>query len=156
MAVTELQLQVGPLRRSTIADTGDLQGLGIPFGHTGHEVRYQRALHAPKGPTALGIVGRRDRNHTVLDGIADVFDERQRQGSLGPLDGQHAVGDVGGHPCRDCHRLFTDAAHQNTSASTSPPTLAARASASESTPRGVETIEMPRPLRITGNSLEPE
>ena len=62
----------------------------------------------------------------------------------------------GGDAAGNGDRYLTDAAHQNTSASTSPPTFWARASASESTPRGVETMVMPRPLRTTGSSLEPE
>jgi len=53
-------------------------------------------------------------------------------------------GDTG----RNDDRIFADARHaQNTLQMTSPPTLAARASASDMTPRGVERIEMPSPLK---------
>ena len=38
----------------------------------------------------------------------------------------------------------------------STPTFCSRASASDRTPRGVETMVMPRPLRIRGRSVAPE
>ena len=50
-------------------------------------------------------------------------------------------------------RYETSQFPQNTRQSTSPPTLATRASASDMTPRGVDRMDMPRPLRIFGRSL---
>src|SRR3546814_19008442 len=58
-------------------------------------------------------------------------------------------------PSGDRNRLFTNARHsQNTYASTSPPTFWSRASASDSTHLGVETMVKPRPLTTTGNRSE--
>src|SRR5690606_15418437 len=82
--------------------------------------------------------------------------QAHRQSALGALHAERALADLGSDPARDRHRPFADAAHQNTSASTSPPTFSARASTSESTPRGVETMVMPRPLRTVGSSRLPE
>jgi hypothetical protein len=45
---------------------------------------------------------------------------------------------------------------QNTEQSTSPPTLAARACASDMTPREVDTMATPSPLRIDGMPSTPE
>ena len=45
---------------------------------------------------------------------------------------------------------------QNTWQRTSPPTFASRASASERTPFGVETMTMPRPFLTRGSSSAPE
>jgi len=61
--------------------------------------------------------------------------------------------EVDGDTGRDDDRIFSDARHgQNTLQRTSPPTLAARASASDMMPRGVERIEMPSPLKWRGSS----
>ena len=61
--------------------------------------------------------------------------------------------EVDGDPGGDGNRILADARHgQNTLQMTSPPTLAARASASDMTPRGVDRIEMPSPLKWRGSS----
>src|SRR5690348_12159637 len=49
VAVAELQLELLALRLRAVADAGDLERLGETFGHALHEVRDQRALHAPEG-----------------------------------------------------------------------------------------------------------
>src|SRR6478735_1424542 len=156
VAVAELQLELAALRLRTVADAGDLQHLGEALGDTFDQVRHQRALQAPVAARRLAVVGRQDRDGPVVEVVLDQFVGADRQGALGALDGQRAVIDLGGDAAWDRHRLLADAAHQNTSASTSPPTFCARASLSESTPRGVETMVMPRPLRMFGNSFEPE
>src|SRR5687768_13747367 len=156
VALAELELELVALRVRTIADAGDLEGLGEALGHALDQVRDQRALHAPERPRRLGSIGRLDHDRIAFDGVADLLAHPQGEIALGPLHAEHAVLDSGSDPARDRHRHFADAAHQNTSASTSPPTFCARASASESTPRGVETMVMPRPLRTVGSSRLPE
>src|SRR3546814_9285598 len=108
------------------------------------EVRNQRALHAPLAAGLLGLAERLHCDGTVIDRVRNLVGQPQGQGALGPLYRQHAVVNVSGDAARDRHRPFADAAHQNTSASTSPPTFSVRASLSESTPLGVETMVMPR------------
>ena len=139
-----------------IADAGDEQLLGEAVGDARHQVLHHRALHAPEGAGALGVVGRLHRNAAVFERVADLVTQRHGEGALGALHADDAVVDRRGHASRYGDRLLTDAAHQNTSASTSPPTFCSRASASERTPRGVETMVMPRPLRTRGSSCEPE
>src|SRR5690606_27083008 len=156
VAVAELKLELLALRARTVADAGDLEDLGEALRDTFDEVRHQRALHAPVAAGRLAVVGRLDRDRSVLELVVDELRQAHRQGPLGALDAELPVLDRRGDPARDRHRLLADAAHQNTSASTSPPTFWARASASESTPLGVETMVMPRPLRTVGSSLLPE
>src|SRR5690606_13861960 len=156
MAIAELELQLAALRVGAIADAGDLEDLGVTIGHAGHEVGDERALHAPVAARRLAVVRRLDRDAAVLERVGHEVRQAERQRALRALDAEDAVVDRGSDPARDLHRLLADAAHQNTSASTSPPTFCVRASLSESTPRGVETMVMPRPLRITGSSLLPE
>ena len=100
---------------------------------------------------------RLDQDLALVDLVDDVVEHRHRQRALGALDGQRAFFRLvavtppgmatGFLPMRDI---------QNTSARTSPPTFCSRASASDSTPRGVETITVPRPLRMCGSSRAPE
>ena len=59
----------------------------------------------------------------VLEVVSDLLVGAHRQGAFWSLDGQRAVLDLRGDAARDRHRPFADAAHQNTSASTSPPTF---------------------------------
>src|SRR5690606_39015024 len=146
VAKAELKLELLALCLSTIADAGDLQNLGEPAGHAFDQVRHQRALHAPMAASSLAVVGRLNQDRAVFQLVADEIRQADREDAFRPLHAERTVIDVGSNPARDRYRLFADAAHQNTSASTSPPTFLARASASESTPRGVETMVMPRPL----------
>ena len=156
MTVTKLQLQVLALSIGTVTNTGDIEDLDVTLGHARHQVINQCALHTPKSACLLGIISWLHRDGAFANNIADFIPHVQRQSALRPFDGEHTIRDVGADAARNSNRTFANAAHQNTSASTSPPTLAARASASESTPFGVETMEIPRPLRITGSSLLPE
>src|SRR6478735_1211925 len=156
VAVAELQLELAALGLRTVADAGDLKHLGKALGDALDQVRHQRTLQTPVGPGVLAVVGRLHRDAAVVELVVDQFVGADRQGALGPLDGERTVVDLGSDAAWDRHRLLADAAHQNTSASTSPPTFCARASLSESTPRGVETMVMPRPLRMFGSSFEPE
>ena len=102
-------------------------------------------------------VGRRDADLALGDLIVhEIVEQLHRERALGPLDGQRAALDRGGDARRQRDRLLADAGHQNTSASTSPPTFWSRASASDSTPRGVDTMIVPRPLRMRGSSRAAE
>src|SRR5690606_38848527 len=129
---------------------------GEALGHARDQVLDQRALHAPEGARFTRVVRGLNRDAAFADFIFDVVGQRHRERALRTLDRQLAAVDRGGDAARDRYCLFTNARHQNTSASTSPPTLCSRASASERTPRGVDTMVMPRPLRTIGSSFEPE
>src|SRR5690606_27551020 len=123
VAVAELKLELLALRARTVADAGDLEDLGEALRDTFDEVRHQRALHAPVAAGRLAVVGRLDRDRSVLELVVDELRQAHRQGPLGALDAELPVLDRRGDPARDRHRLLADAAHQNTSASTSPPTF---------------------------------
>src|SRR3569623_940432 len=155
VAIAELKLELLALRIRTVADAGDQELLGEALGHAGHQVLHQRTLHAPKGARLLGVVGRLHADRVRLQVVRDQVGHRHGQGALRPLHAQRAALGRRGDTARDRDRFLTDAAHQNTSASTSPPTFCSRASVSESTPRGVETMVMPRPLSTRGSSCEP-
>src|SRR3546814_2211544 len=156
MAVTELQLQRLALRVGTIADTCDFEHLGEAFGHARDQVLHQRALHTPEGARFTRVVGGLNRNAAFADFIFDVVGKRHRERALRALHRQLAAVDRGGDAAGDRYCLFTNARHQNTSASTSPPTLCSRASAYARTPRGVDTMWMPRPMRTIGRFFEPD
>src|SRR5688572_15343107 len=156
VAVAELKLELVALRVRAIADAGDLENFCKALSHALDKVRDQRALHAPVAACRLAVVRGGDRDRAVVKRVADELGQAQGECALRALHAELAVVDSGSDPARDRHRHFADAAHQNTSASTSPPTFCARASASESTPRGVETMVMPRPLRTVGSSRLPE
>ena len=120
------------------------------------EILNERALHAPERPRRLRLVGRLNTDALVRHVVTDLVAHLQLQRALGTLDRQDLAFGGGADACRQLDRPFTNARHQNTSASTSPPTFASRASASDSTPRGVDTMIVPRPLRMRGSSRAAE
>src|SRR5260221_2658732 len=156
VAVAELQAQIAALRLGAITDASDLEHLGEAVGHTRNEVLHHRALHAPGGARLLRRPDRSDEDLVFLDRVNDVVEHRHGQGTLGALDHEHAVLVGSRDAAWNGHGLLANAGHQNTSASTSPPTLCSRASASDSTPRGVDTMTVPKPLRMRGSSRAAE
>src|SRR3546814_19160354 len=97
---------------------------------------HQRALPPPERARFAAVVGGLHRDRAFADLIVDEVGQRHRQRALGPLDRQLAAVDRGGDPAGDCHGLFTDARHQNTTPTPSPPPSSSRATASDRTPRG--------------------
>src|SRR5438270_7707750 len=157
MAVAELQTQVAALGLGAIADAGDLEHLGEPLGHTRDEVLHVRARHAPRGAVALRVRKGGETDLAFADLIFHkVVEQLHRQRTLRSLNRQGLSLDVRCHAGGHRNRSLANAGHQNTSASTSPPTFWSRASASDSTPRGVDTITVPTPLRLGGRSGAPE
>src|SRR5690606_11378924 len=67
VAVAELQLDLAALRLRAITDAGDLQDLGKALRDPFDQVRHQRALHAPLAARRLAVIGRLDRNRSVLE-----------------------------------------------------------------------------------------
>jgi hypothetical protein len=59
-----------------IADAGDQELLGEAVGHAGDQVLHQRALHAPEGARALGVVRRLHRDAAVFERVADLVAQR--------------------------------------------------------------------------------
>src|SRR5205823_12020219 len=149
--------QVATLRLGAIADAGDLEHLGEALGHAGDEILHVGARHAPRGAVALRIDERRQTNLAFGDLIFHkIVEQLHRERTLRTLYGEGLALDRGTDARRHCDRFLANAGHQNTSASTSPPTFCSRASASDSTPRGVDTIIVPSPLRMRGSSRAAE
>ena len=154
MAIAELQVQGVALHRGAIADPVDLEVAGEAVGDPGDHVVDQRAGGSPHRARALALVLRRDRDLAVGDRGGDLVGQRDAQGAEPALGGQRLARQLDLHPGGDRDRILTDTRHrlprisgpQNTRHSTSPPTLAARASLSDMTPRGVDRMAMPRPL----------
>ena len=89
----------------------------------------------------------------AVPGDLDVVVDDERELAALALDLEGLALEVDGDARGDDDRVLADARHgQNTLQMTSPPTLAARASASDMTPRGVDRIEMPSPLKWRGSS----
>src|SRR6185369_15678121 len=156
VAVAELQAQVLALGLGVVADAGDLEHLGEALGHACDEVLDHRPLHAPGGARLLRRADRRNQNLVVLDRIDHVVEHRHGQGPFRALDHQQPVFVGRSDAARDGDGFLSDTGHQNTSASTSPPTFCSRASASDNTPRGVDTMIVPSPLRMRGSSRAAE
>src|SRR5690554_1115036 len=123
VAKAELKLELLALHLCTIADTRDLQDFRKSTGDAVDQVGHQGALHAPMATCRLAVVGRLNQDRAVFDLVADEIRQTQRQSALRPLNAQRTIVDIGSNPAGDRYRLLADPAHQNTSASTSPPTF---------------------------------
>src|SRR5262249_59595239 len=128
----------------TIAHAVDLEIDGEAVRYALHDIAREIAGGAPLHARAPALGARLEDEVVALAFDRHVVVHGELE--LAPL----AVGlemlapEIDGHPGRDDHRMLADARHvQNTLQMTSPPTLAARASASDMTPRGVDRIEMP-------------
>src|SRR6478735_6739898 len=69
----------GELADGLLVDAADLERLGEARSHAFDEVRHQRALHAPVAARCLAVVGRRDRDRTVLELVAPEIRQAHRQ-----------------------------------------------------------------------------
>src|SRR5476649_1472751 len=153
--VAEAQLQVQHLgvSRGTIADAVDLEVDGETLRHAAHHVVREVAGGAPLHARAAAFVARLEREGLALLRHDDVIVNDEREFAALALDLEGLALEVDGDARGNGDGIFADARHaQNTLQRTSPPTLAARASASDMTPRGVDRIEMPRPLKWRGRS----
>src|SRR5690606_22421495 len=135
VAEAELELELPALGLRTIADAVDLQHLAEAIGDARHEVLDVGPLHPPGSAVALRVGGRRHPDLALADLILHALVEQlHRVRALGSLDGEGLALDRRGDARWRRDRLFTNAGHQTTSASTSPPTFWSRASASDRTP----------------------
>src|SRR6185503_8241184 len=153
VAEAELQLQQLGVGGGTITDAVDLEIDGEAVRHAAHHVAREVARGAPLHACAAAIVARLERESLALLGDDDVVMHDQRELAALALDLERLALEVDGDARRNGDRIFADARHaQNTLQRTSPPTLAARASASDMMPRGVDRIWMPSPLKWRGSS----
>src|SRR5690606_25374166 len=94
VAVAELQLELLALCVRAVADTGDLEDLGEALRDALDQVRHERSLHAPMAASRLAVVGRSDRNRSVLELVRHELRQAHRKGALRPLHVEHAFADV--------------------------------------------------------------
>src|SRR5260370_29348973 len=153
VAVAELQLQHLGVRLGAVADAVECEVDGEAFGNAANHVAREVARRAPLHAGAAALRARREDERLAVPGDRHVVVHHELE--LAPLAlglemlALELDGDSGG----DRNRIFADARHgQNTLQMTSPPTLAARASESDMNARGLDKIEMPRPLKWRGSS----
>src|SRR3954465_15758627 len=138
-----------------VSDTLDLQALGEALGYALHHVLHQGAGQPVKRLVPLFLGGPGDGELIVAEGQLHLGMELAPQLASRSLH-RYAValqleGDTLGHG----DRLSTNTRHGSsyqTTASSSPPRLALRASRSVMSPRGVETMAMPSPFFTRGSS----
>src|SRR5476649_2181842 len=153
VAEAELKVQRLGIGRGAIAHAVDLEVDGEAVRHTAHHVAREVTGGAPLHARATAFVARLEREGLAFLGHDDVIVNHERELAALALDLEGLALEVDGDARGNGHGIFADARHaQNTLQMTSPPTLAARASASDMTPRGVDRIEMPRPLKWRGRS----
>ena len=147
MAVTERQHQNAVPHFGAVADSSDLEIAREALADAGHDILCQRPGGAPHGAGLLGFTPRPHRDPAIGELDFDkVLGNRETEFAEPALRAQYCafVADLGAVGNRD--GMFTNAGHQNTWQSTSPPTLKDRASWSDITPRGVDRIWIPSPL----------
>src|SRR3954452_12304637 len=155
MRVAERQLEVAALELRAVADALDLEGLGKARRDTFHHVRHERAGEPVQG-AVLGAVRRAGDEQLLallLDVDRAVLALEQVTSRAGHADDLRL--DRDGHAGGDGDGLLSDAAHlgYQTSATTSPPTPARRASWPVITPCDVDTMAVPMPPRTFGMCL---
>jgi hypothetical protein len=157
VGVAEGQLKVAPLQERAITDALNLERLREAGRHAFDHVRDQRAREPVKGPV-LGAIGRAgDEQVAVLLDNVDRAVLALLEVASGPVHAYdlslHRDGDGRG----DGDGLSTDTGHEcgyQTSATSSPPTPAARASWPVMTPCEVDRIVVPMPPRTFGMFFE--
>ena len=100
-------------------------------------------------------LGRATVNWSLSQRDLHVRVQPAAQLTAGSLDRHIVALELKGHTFRHRNRLSTDTRHRTsyqTTASSSPPRFAVRASRSVISPRGVETMAMPRPFLTLGSS----
>src|SRR5258708_6285917 len=152
VAVAELQLQHLGIRLGAVADAVDLEIDGEAVRHAANHVAREVARRAPLHAGAAALGTRLEEELVAVLGDLDVVMHHELELAALALGLEMLALEVDGDPGRNRNRIFADARHgQNTLQMTSPPTLAARASASDMMPRGVLRIEMPSPLKWLGS-----
>src|SRR5579864_564075 len=149
VAEAQLKDEILALHRRAVADAVDFEIDAVALGDTIHHVVDEGARRAPGHARAFRLVLRGHHHLAVFHrGFDLVVDDKLQRAELA-LGGEHPTGHLDGDALRDGDGRFADARHglpQKTRHRISPPTLAARDSLSDITPRGVDRIEMPRPL----------
>src|SRR5690606_37666307 len=160
--VADVELDVLADELGAEADADDLEPALVPLRQALDHVGRERPVEAVQraGPPFVVLTPERDLAalDRDLDRGIDPLGQLRIPLGQGQLASVHGRGD----PVDEGNRLLSDARHgylpgsdQYTEQRNSPPTRSLRASRSDITPFGVDTIAAPRPPRTFGRSAEP-
>src|SRR5215210_2451806 len=155
MGVAHDQVHAIGLGLGLVTDALDLQALGEPLGNALDHVLHQGPGQPVQCLVPLFLAG--PGHSELVFGKRQLHVRVQRAAELatGPLHGHSISLDLEGDTLRHRHRLPSDSRHSSsyhTTASSSPPRFALRASRSVMRPRGVDTMAMPSPFLTRGSS----
>src|SRR5829696_6945018 len=155
--VAERELEVAAAGLGPVADALDLQRLGVALGDAVDHVEDERARQTVQRAVvrAVGRALDEDRGVLLLDG--DVARDRLRELAAGAVHAHDAGVDADRDAVGHGDGLLADAGHgcgYQTSATTSPPTRALRASWPVMTPLDVLMIVVPMPPCTLGMCVE--
>src|SRR6266568_4684969 len=144
------------LRLRLVPHPLNLERLREPFGHAVHHVGHQRAGEPVEGLVAALVGGSPHHDGVLLERDREIGMGHAADLAFRALHRDAAPVDLGGDALGQQDRLLADARHglrsYQTTASSSPPTRAVRASRSVMSPCGVDRIAMPRPFLTRGIS----
>src|SRR6185436_12254016 len=138
-----------------VADTLNLEVLAEALGHALHHVLHQRAGQAMERLVPLFFAGPGHGELIVAEGQLHLGMELTAQLASRPLHRDAVSLQLERDTLGYGDRLSANTRHgssYHTTASSSPPRLALRASRSVMSPRGVETMAMPSPFLTRGSS----
>src|SRR4051812_1234803 len=159
MAVAERERQPEGLGLGAVAHAHDVERLGETGGDTLHHVGHQGAAEAVQRAMLRRVAGALDHDLAVGPAHADLAVQGALELALGTLHPHVVAIQLHIDPRGDGDGPSSDTRHDcppyQTMASSSPPTLAARACRSVITPREVLSSAIPSPLRTRGISSTP-
>src|SRR6188508_2213201 len=138
-----------------VSDTLDLEVLAEALGHAFHHVLHQSAGQAVERLVPLFLAGPGNGELIVAEGQLHLGVELTAQLAARALHRDAVSLQLERDALGYGYRLSTNTRHgssYHTTASSSPPRLALRASRSVMSPRGVETMAMPSPFLTRGSS----
>src|SRR6185503_9505760 len=152
VAVAQVELELPPDERCTIADARDLERLAVARGHADDHVVDQRPGQAVELLVGLGLRRASDEDLVAVARDAHLGMELAREAALGALDRDVPAVDRHIDPGGHGDGQASDSRHRGyqTYARTSPPSWALRACAPVMIPWLVLTMTMPRPPRTRG------
>src|SRR5215212_1868301 len=155
VAVPEVQLELAPDERGTIADAGDLERLAVAGRHADDHVVHERPRQSVELLVRLGLRRARHHDRVAVASDPDLRVQVAREAALRSLDRDAPAVDRHIDPGGNGDGQASDSRHlaYQTYARTSPPSWALRACAPVMIPWLVLTMTTPRPPRTRGMSV---
>src|SRR6266576_4336531 len=151
---TNDELHAERLGLRLVADALNLERLREPLRHAVHPVGDERAGEPVQRFVPALVRGAPHHDGVFLERQGELRMKRAADLALRALHGDRAALELGGDALGQRNRLPADARHggYHTTASSSPPTRAVRASRSDIKPCGVERMAIPSPFLTRGIS----